>query len=117
MGTSTDAQCFACGYDAFLLLGAGMINFQTYAAWPISCRNCAAITAANFLAVPLACEECKSQEVVPVSDRREWKADGEVIETWDELSLTDGHYRCPKCDMYELRFGTNQGGHDKIMWD
>ena len=23
----------------------------------------------------------------------------------DELELTSGHYRCPKCEKYELRFG------------
>ena len=34
-----------------------------------------------------------------------------------DLALTDGHYRCPKCEKFELRFGTNVGGHDKVMWD
>ena len=117
MGTSTDAHCLACGYDAFLILGAGMLNFQTDAAWPVRCKRCAAIMTANFRQAPITCEGCESQDVVPASNRGEWKGDGKVIEAWDELALTDGHYRCPKCDKFELRFGTNQGGHNKIMWD
>jgi len=47
----------------------------------------------------------------------EWNGNGKVIENWLDLTLTDGHYRCPKCDKLELRFGTNVGGHDKVMWD
>jgi hypothetical protein len=41
-----------------------------------------------------------------------WKGDGEVIESSGELGLTSGHYRCPKCEKYELRFSD---GH--IDWD
>ena len=32
------------------------------------------------------------------------------------LTLTNGHYRCPKCDEFDLRFDTNAGGHAKVMW-
>lgn len=52
-----------------------------------------------------------------MTDPHEWNGDGKVIEKWLDLTLTDGHYRCPKCDKFELRFGTNVGGHDKVMWD
>lgn len=40
MGISTDAHCFACGYDTFLMLGAGMENHTTYEAWPVTCKDC-----------------------------------------------------------------------------
>jgi hypothetical protein len=48
VGTSTDAHCFACGYDTFLMLGGGMANHTTHAAWPVSCKVCSSITTANF---------------------------------------------------------------------
>jgi hypothetical protein len=35
----------------------------------------------------------------------------------DDLTLTNGHYRCPKCGDFELRFGTNAGGHSMVMWN
>jgi hypothetical protein len=117
MGSSTDAHCFACGYDTFLMLGGGMANFTTYAAWPVSCNVCSAITTANYKQSPLVCVECKSTNVIPMTDPQEWKGDGETIENWSDLTLTNGHYRCPKCGEFELRFGTNAGGHGKIMWD
>ena len=45
-----------------------------------------------------------------------------LIESWGwrdpaPLTLTDGHYRCPKCGEFELRFGTNVGCHPKVDWD
>ena len=52
-----------------------------------------------------------------MTDPGEWNGEGEIIERWGKLTLTSGHYRCPKCDKMELRFGTNAGGHSKVLWD
>ena len=121
VGTTTDAHCFACGYDTFLRLGGGMANHTTYAAWPVSCKMCAAVTTANFKQSPLICQACKSREVIPPTDLQWWRGDGNVVESWgmggDALTLTSGHYRCPKCGEFELRFGTNASGHAMVMWD
>jgi ribosomal protein S27AE len=117
MGTSTDAHCYNCGYDAFLMLGSGMVNYATYAAWPVTCNQCKGVTTANFKKRPLACGKCKSVNVLPFDSEKLWRGDGEVTERWGELELTDGHYRCPECGEYELRFGTNAGGRGKILWD
>ena len=117
MGTSTDAHCLACGYDTFLMLGGGMRNHTTYAAWPVACKVCSAVTTANFKQSPLMCEKCESENVTQITDRHEWQGDGKVIVTWGKLTLTDGHYRCPQCGEFELRFGTNAGGHGMVMWD
>ena len=117
VGTSTDAHCFACGYDTFLMLGGGMTNHTTYAAWPVTCPACSAITTANYKQSPLICQKCEASNVTPIADPQLWKGDGNAIETWGELTLTDSHYRCPKCGEFELRFGTNVGGHGRIMWD
>jgi hypothetical protein len=42
-----------------------------------------------------------------------WQGDGTVIVNWmgSDLTITDGHYRCPRCGEFELRFGTNAGNH------
>jgi hypothetical protein len=48
-----------------------------------------------------------------MTDRSLWQGDGDARHKWDELPpLTDGHYRCPKCGKFELRF--KDGG---IVWD
>jgi len=117
VGSSIDAHCFACGYDTFMWLGGGMESFKVFAAWPVACKHCSAVTTANFKQSPLICQACESIGVVKMTDPHEWNGDGKVIENWFDLTLTDGHYRCPKCDKFELRFGTNVGGHDKVMWD
>lgn len=121
VGTTTDVHCFACGYDEFLTLGGGMANHKTHAAWPVSCKTCEAVTTANFKQSPLTCLECKSLEVIPPTDLEWWKGDGHVVESWgtggEPLELNSGHYRCPKCGEFEMRFGTNAGGHEHRMWD
>lgn len=117
LGFSTDAHCFACGYDTHLMLGGGRKNFKTFAGWPVSCGTCSSVTTANFKASPLACTSCGDQSVKPMASADWWMGDGERIENWGALFLTDGHYRCPCCGKFELRFGTNVGGHDRIRWD
>jgi hypothetical protein len=99
-----------------------MADHTTYAAWPVSCKACAAVTTANFKQSPLVCQPCKSPDVTPPTDLQWWKGDGNVIESWGwldpaPLTLTDGHYRCPKCGEFELRFGTNAGKHAMVDWD
>jgi ribosomal protein S27AE len=118
MGSSTDAHCYNCGYDVFLMLGGGMSNYTTYAAWPVTCNNCHAVTTANFKQLPLSCTKCESTDVLAFDSAESWKGDGETIESWGELRLTSGHYRCPRCGEHELRFGTNAGGREHIiLWD
>ena len=112
MGTSANAHCSVCEYRAAFLLGGGMMNFETYAAWPVHRTTCQAITTANYRQQPLTCQACNGTDVTPIGDPREWQGDGKQIEMWETLTLTDGHYRCPKCGKFELRF--TFGG---IQWD
>ena len=94
MGNSSDAHCFACGYDTGLFLGAGMSNHQTYAAWPVKCNQCKEVTTANHKSEPLTCNECNSLNVTSYSDKSLWLGDGENSWTlqWGDLKLTNGHY-------------------------
>ena len=120
MGMTSDAHCFHCGYDTVLGLGGSMRTFETHASWPVSCQACAEVTTANYLETPLFCEKCWSTDVVRVSDPRFWKGDGNSRDGLAEerkAMMTDGHYRCPKCRKFELRFGTNVAGHSLEFWD
>jgi len=112
MGTSTDAHCYACGYKTFLMLGGGLANHTTYAAWPVSCKVCSAVTTANFKQSPLVCEACGGADVIPLTDPAIRKGGSEVVEGWGDLTLTDGEYKCPRCGEFALRFG-----HGHILWD
>lgn len=94
------------------MIGGGRSNFRTYCAWPVSCLRCEEITIANFRDQSLSCLKCGGADVVQMTDKGFWKGDGRAILTAWELSLTDGHYRCPKCSKFELRF---QG--DGLLWD
>jgi len=89
-----------------------MSNFHKYCAWPVLCPRCAEITIANFRKKPLSCLECASTDVVKMTDKSTWKGDGVAsLMAWD-LTLTDGHYRCPKCNKFDLHF--EDGG---MQWD
>ncbi|RCW87578.1 hypothetical protein C7476_101344 [Phyllobacterium bourgognense] len=112
MGTSASANCSNCGYSTHLTLGGGMLNHMTFAAWPVRCAKCEAITTANYKNAPLVCEQCSSAEVLAISDPANWSGDGRPLENWGKLVLTDGHYRCPKCETLELRFK-----HGNFNWD
>ncbi len=117
VGTSIDAHCFSCDYETFWVLGAGRADFQTRLDWPVSCSNCRAITTADYKQAPLACKQCNSTEVVKVNDAANTFGDGERVERWENQILTNGHYRCPKCDRFELRFGTYHSGFSSISID
>ena len=120
MGFSSDAHCFACGYDTGLFLGAGMENNHTYAAWPVKCNECKEVVTANFKSEPLSCEECHGSDVIPYTDKTLSLGDGdnESMLYWSGLKLTNGRYCCPRCGKYELKFGTNASGrHARIMFD
>lgn len=118
---STDAHCFSCGYDTALMVGSLMSSHQVYSAGPVICEGCKAITTANFEAAELTCETCKSSNVSPVRDSANWLGDDDRNSfKWAELPLPlrelidldfPGHYKCPKCGTFELRFGTDFMGH------
>lgn len=63
------------------------------------------VAAAPLRALPERCGE-------DGLDPEVWRGDGEVNISWQDLTLTDGHYRCPRCDAFALSF--RQGG---MRWD
>lgn len=113
MGFVTTARCGNCGYSAELPLGATRSNFASTALWPIYCAHCQAIGVANYMCEPLECGDCKGTDVSRIDSSHMSTSDGQVIHSWgfgkDALSLTDGRYRCPKCDKIQLRFDKTKG--------
>ncbi|YBW37771.1 hypothetical protein ACMYR2_0261 [Nitrobacter sp. TKz-YC01] len=95
-----------------------MADHVKNAAWPVYCKLCDEITTANHKQMPLTCNECNTTDVIPIDDPSVWLGDNEGIsEMWGRLRLMDGHYRCPKCGRFEVRFGKNAGGHSILSWD
>ena len=117
LGKSSDAHCFACGYDKFLMLGAGMRNDTTHAAWPVSCEVCSEITTANYKQTPLVCDRCGTTNVLFINDPEVWKGDGESRGNVGRFETHGRNYQCPRCEDFALRFGTNAGGHGRIHFD
>lgn len=116
---SVDAHCFSCGYDQLLMIGSLMSNYEVYAAGPVHCKSCQAITTANYKSPLLTCETCKSSNILPINTPEVWLDDSDLIELLpfsttlsksDVPSLT-GHYKCPKCEKFEVLFGTNHANH------
>jgi hypothetical protein len=117
MGHISSAVCHGCGYEARAVIGNSRANFRTVATFPVSCNVCKAVTSANFMKTPLTCDRCAKPDVVPFTDTSVWKGDGIPDEQWGDLTLTDGHYKCPKCSKFELRFGRASGKGIGMFFD
>ena len=112
MGSQAFAYC-ACGMSATSLIGGGRRDFHENCLFPALCRDCDQVVAVNLLQTPLRCPNCESLEVTPYTDPSLAKGDGENhVITWGEHHLTDGHYQCPACGQFTLRF--RLGG---LHWD
>jgi hypothetical protein len=97
-----------------------MANFETVCVFPCLCENCHSLVQANLLAKVLVCPHCKAANLTPYDDPRLVETPGpRVVAQWNvreqlgrELILTDGNYRCPKCNRMTLHFA-----HSDICWD
>lgn len=112
MGTEALALC-DCGLRASSLIGGGFSNFHETCLFPAFCRGCHQVVEVNLLQPPLSCPECGGREVTPYTDPSLAKGDGkdEMI-TWGEHNLTSGHYQCPACGEFTLRFIPSG-----LLWD
>jgi hypothetical protein len=68
MGMVVTARCVGCEYAETLTLGAGMANHATFAAWPVHCRDCEAVSTANMKVTPVVCQACKGSQVTSYMD-------------------------------------------------
>lgn len=119
MGSRTDAHCYNCGYDVELPIGGGMLTYNEHTDWPVQCMDCRTISSTNIRLTPLSCKSCGSNNVIECHDRSLYAGDGKYtsVMCW-ERQLTDGHYKCPKCEMFALRYDTDYAERGpSIRWD
>ena len=111
MGSEVIAKC-KCGLEARILIGGGMVDFDSTSYFPYLCENCHSVVQVNFRAKRKQCPKCKKSKVIPYNDsnligRRGKKtlAEWKIEETLGrDLALTDGYYKCPQCGQMTLRF-------------
>ena len=118
MGSEVTASC-RCGLKANVLIGGGMADFTTTCYFPCLCETCHDVVQVNLLAETPACPICQGSSIVPYDDPRlsgsrgkDNVAEWSVAELGRPLVLTNGTYKCPRCNNKSLRF--QGGGH---MWD
>jgi hypothetical protein len=112
MGSSVQAIC-PCGVEEEIMIGGGMLDYETYCSFPCCCEKCHSLVEANLLVKQLRCPKCRSTKMIPYGDHRLVGEKGEnVVESWDDLSLSDGTYKCPECEKMTLRFRPGE-----ILWD
>ena len=104
MGSEVMAYC-ACGTRATSLIGSGKIDFRENNFFPAHCKRCSLVVQANLKEKPVSCPDCDGHEVTPYTEPDLAKGDGDRnVATWGENILTNGHYHCPACGDYTLRF-------------
>jgi len=112
MGSSVQAFC-PCGLETEIMIGGGMMDHETNCLFPCCCEKCHSLVEANILVKKLRCPKCRSTKIIPYSDPRlASEPVGCVVESWFDLTLTDGAYKCPECEMPTLRFGLGSS-----LWD
>ena len=110
MGFSVSATC-KCGYSETVLVGRGFI--EDVCLFPALCGKCGRLVEVNFLAKPVRCPKCRSNDAKPYNSPSLVANSGaeEIVclEAGDHprarhLVLTNGNYFCPSCGRHELTF-------------
>ncbi len=111
MGSQVIARC-SCGLEKSILIGGGRTSFMTTCLFPCLCEGCHRIVRVNLLDKPMSCPECHAPDPIPYDDPRLSESPGShhVVklnkkdQLGRELVLTNGKYRCPKCEKMSLVF-------------
>jgi hypothetical protein len=104
MGSQVQATC-ECGYEEKFLIGGGMLNSETFCAFPCLCRDCKRIVEVNLMDEPATCPDCKGENIEPYdNDALVKREGGKEVTSWMGFKLTDDPHYCPKCDSFRLRF-------------
>ena len=119
MGSQVVARC-DCGVEESILIGGGMMDFQTTCLFPCLCENCHSVVQVNLFSKALKCPQCGAPDPIPYDDARLSELPGNhTVAQWNtaahlgrELVLTDGKYRCPECGRMSLEF--SDAG---VCWD
>jgi Zn finger protein HypA/HybF involved in hydrogenase expression len=119
MGSQVTAEC-QCGFHASVAIGGGVLDFTTTCYFPCYCEDCHRMVHGNLLEKEPRCPECKGKKILPYDDSSLRKSLGKkTVAEWNieqylgrSLRLTNGKYKCPKCEKFTLHF--SDGG---LCWD
>ena len=119
MGSSTVGKC-DCGFETEeLLLGGGMMNFDTVCLFPHYCQNCTSLFNENIYNKDLICPKCKSKNVISYDDKRACSFMKDEVFSWNtqsnlgrDLKLSADNNLCPKCGSFTLNFMPSL-----LLWD
>jgi hypothetical protein len=116
MGTGLLAKC-ACGFETETAVGGTrrtyrMRNYPIVCLFPCFCKECKDMVTVDLCAKPPSCPACGSTAIVPYDQPELIGTLGTLTkascamqyELGRDLVLTDGLYRCPKCNRMSLRF-------------
>lgn len=123
MGATVIAFC-GCGINTEIRIGGGMNNFADLCYFPCLCKNCDDIVQGDLLykevgfsgnikdSNNIRCPKCGGKNLIPYDDIQLIgdKGDRDIVR-WNlmgildrELVITNGSYKCPKCNSMELTF-------------
>ncbi|MDP3314383.1 hypothetical protein [Lutibacter sp.] len=118
MGSQVKVSC-KCGLNKSILIGGGMESSSYECFFPCFCKNCSDVVEVNLLDLNPKCPECGEENIIAFDNRLLIGEKGkQVIESWHafelgrELLLTNGTYKCPKCNTQNLRFSMGD-----LYWD
>jgi hypothetical protein len=111
MGLEVMATC-DCGVNTFIMVGGGMRDFTTTCYFPCLCEACQGLVQFNLLDQDKRCPQCQGKRIIPYDDPGLLGTPGlKIVAEWRmqdqlgrDLQLTDGQYKCPRCNKYTLRF-------------
>lgn len=118
MGSEVIAKC-SCGFTSNISIGYGMASpYVCY--FPCLCNNCHNIVQMNLHSVPLKCPDCGTENPIPYDNPSLLNFVGSnTVDSCNmdgkfgrKLILTDGKYKCPKCNNMTLQFSK-----DFLLWD
>ena len=119
MGTKTKAIC-KCGVNTDIMIGGGKLTFKYQCYFPCLCEGCDDVVEVNLLNKNPQCPICSDKSIIPYDDELVIGVKGKKnIVSWNvqsaigrELILTNGTYKCPKCNKMTLEFLPSL-----MMWD
>lgn len=112
MGSQVMAIC-ECGVHKKILIGGGKLTFKFQCYFPCLCEDCKDVVQVNLKFGLPRCPTCDGNNVIPYNNQKLIGSvgDREVV-NWSGQRLTNGNYKCPKCNKPTLTFSRSF-----FMWD
>lgn len=107
MGQMFEASCIECAHRQDVVIGGGRETFSEHSVWPIFCRDCDTMAAANVQVRPLRCLKCRSEHVLKYGISPISPTNTKINIQWGDDTICDGLHYCPHCKNMSLEFGSS----------